>query len=72
MFENLSEYPIPLFEKTTLYEALEKNYGLPTIYNHELFGAVKADAETAKKLKYEITNAEATYSSPLVKNHEML
>jgi len=51
MFENLSEYPITLFEKITLYEALEKNYGLPTIYNHELFGAVKADAETADKLK---------------------
>jgi len=51
MFEGLPEYPISLFEKITLYEALEKNYGLPTIYNHELFAAVQADSESADKLK---------------------
>jgi GntR family transcriptional regulator len=51
MFQNLHEFPIYLFEKVTLYEALEKNYAVPTIYNHELFGVTVADAKTAQLLQ---------------------
>lgn len=50
LFSGLNELPQTLFEKTTLYEAIEKKYGLPCFYNEELFGAVPADAETAKAL----------------------
>jgi GntR family transcriptional regulator len=51
MFENLSERPASYFEECALYEALERSYGLPTIYNHELFGVVQADGEAAKRLQ---------------------
>ena len=53
MFKNLEELPKTLFEKVTLYKALEQNYGLPTIYNHELFQIGRADAEIADILKIE-------------------
>ena len=51
IFKNLEELPKTLFEKMTLYKALEQKYGLPTIYNHELFQIVPADAEVAGILK---------------------
>jgi len=51
MFVTLPELPKSIFEKITLYKALENNYGLPTIYNHELFDCVKADAEIAQTLE---------------------
>ena len=50
-FNKLNELPRNLFEKITLYKALETYYGLPTIYNHELFDAIPADNEISKKLK---------------------
>jgi len=47
MFTGLHECPVSFFEKITLYEALEKKYGVPTIYNHELIHAILADNDTA-------------------------
>ena len=51
MFKGLIELPQNLFEKVTLYKLLEKNYGYPTIYNHELFDAVVAGEEVAGALE---------------------
>ena len=51
MFKGLTELPQNLFEKVTLYKLLEKNYGYPTIYNHELFDAVVAGEEVAGALE---------------------
>ncbi|MBW1697712.1 MAG: GntR family transcriptional regulator [Deltaproteobacteria bacterium] len=51
MFQALDELPKSLFEKITMYKALEKHYGLPTIYNHELFTTIRADVEISKRLK---------------------
>jgi GntR family transcriptional regulator len=51
MFKNLSERPTSFFEECAIYEALERSYGLPTIYNHELFSVKQADEETAKRLQ---------------------
>jgi GntR family transcriptional regulator len=51
MFKGLGKLPKSLFEKVTLYKVLEQNYGLPTIYNHELFQIVPAEAEVAGNLK---------------------
>jgi DNA-binding GntR family transcriptional regulator len=53
MFKKLEDLPKTLFEKMTLYKVLEQNHGLPTIYNHELFQIVPADAEVAGILKIE-------------------
>ncbi len=53
MFKNLDEFPTHLFEKVTLYEALEKKYGVPTLYNQQLFGAALTDTMTARLLQIE-------------------
>jgi len=53
MFNNLDQLPKMLFEKVTLYRILEQKYGLPTIYNHELFQIGRADADIANILKIE-------------------
>lgn len=50
LFAKLEMLPTRVFEKVTLYETLEKNYGVPTIYNQELFGAVAADKTHAAHL----------------------
>jgi GntR family transcriptional regulator len=50
LFPNLNQIAIPILEKMTLYEAIEKKYGLPTIFNQELFSAVPADGEVANVL----------------------
>ncbi len=42
-----------MFEKVTLYEALENEYGVPTLYNQQLFGAALTDNLTAKLLQIE-------------------
>ena len=47
MFKGLTDLPESLFEKVTLYRVLEKNYGFPTIYNHELFDAITVEKEVA-------------------------
>ncbi len=50
LFKGLEAFPPALFEKGTLYEAIEKHYGMPCIYNRELLGAVPADGEAARVL----------------------
>jgi len=47
LFRDLDKIAGPLLEKTTLYEAIEKKYGLPTIFNQEMFSAVSASGEVA-------------------------
>jgi len=48
----------PLFrakiEKIALYSILEENYGVPTIYNQELIGAVCAEQEIADHLQVSV------------------
>ena len=51
MLPDLDKLPVSFFEKTTLYEALEKQYGLPTIFNQELFGIAVADEGLAEVLQ---------------------
>jgi len=51
MFGDLATLPQHQFEKVPLYIALEEIYGLPTILNKELVGAIPADGTTAKRLK---------------------
>lgn len=47
LFKDLDRLPSALFETTPLYIAIEKHYGLPTLYNQELFGAVAAGEESS-------------------------
>lgn len=54
LFKDLDKTIIPLMEKTTLYESIEKKYGLPTIFNQELFSAVAADQQVAEVLEIEV------------------
>ncbi|MGD8561030.1 MAG: GntR family transcriptional regulator [Desulfarculaceae bacterium] len=51
MFSGLDELPLAHMEKITLYETIEKKYGLPTIFNQEMFGVALADEETAAALE---------------------
>lgn len=50
-FAGLDTRPVTLFEKMTLYEALEKEYGVTTVYNQKLIGAVAAAAPVADRLR---------------------
>lgn len=50
-FKNLNTHPTRIFEKNTLYQALEKHYGVPTIYNQELFSIVTADKRVSRVLQ---------------------
>jgi GntR family transcriptional regulator len=50
-FKGLDEYPVSLFEKETLYQAIEDKYGITTVYNRKLCAALNADAEIAGKLE---------------------
>lgn len=50
LFKDFGQVIGPLVEKMTLYESIEKKYGLPTIFNQELFSAVSADREVANVL----------------------
>jgi GntR family transcriptional regulator len=51
LFKDLEKLPKNVFESVPLYIILEEQYGLPTIYNHELFDAIEADSKTADLLK---------------------
>ncbi|MGD9123665.1 MAG: GntR family transcriptional regulator [Desulfarculaceae bacterium] len=53
LFKQLDQTVTLLMEKMTLYEIIEKKYGLPTIFNEELFGAMTADHEVAEVLGIE-------------------
>ena len=50
MFPKLDEFPKYKFERVPIFISLEQNYGLPTIFNRELFGAIPADKEVASLL----------------------
>jgi GntR family transcriptional regulator len=54
LFKRFEERVIPLLEKMTLYECIEKEYGIPTISNRELFGVSKANQIVAESLGIEI------------------
>lgn len=41
------------FKNATLYLTIEKKFGLPTIFNEELYGAIIADEQIAKILEVE-------------------
>jgi GntR family transcriptional regulator len=49
MFAKLDKLPRHQFEKIPLYLALQENYGLPTIFNRELFSSVCADKAVAAR-----------------------
>lgn len=51
MFENFEKKVARLLGKTTLYEAIEQNYGLPTVRNEELFSVATVDEEIARVLE---------------------
>jgi GntR family transcriptional regulator len=51
LFPDLDTIYASKFEKTTLYEVVEKTYGLPTVSNQEQFGAVGAPKEVARHLE---------------------
>lgn len=51
MFDDLLKFPMQKFEKVPLYIALEESYGLPTIFNRELFSAIEANGMIAKVLE---------------------
>ncbi|MCB2225439.1 MAG: GntR family transcriptional regulator [Desulfarculaceae bacterium] len=48
LFKDLDQVIGPLMEKMTLYEGIEKKYGLPTIFNQELISAVPAEKKVAE------------------------
>jgi GntR family transcriptional regulator len=50
LFKGLDKFPKNKFESVPLYIILEEQYGLPTIYNRELFDAIEADSKTADLL----------------------
>jgi GntR family transcriptional regulator len=54
LFKKFEERVIPLLEKMTLYESIEREYGMPTISNRELFGLSQADQNLAETLGVEI------------------
>lgn len=51
MFSNLDKFKNNCFESMTLYKLLEKEYGIPTVYNQTLFSSVEADRKKAQLLK---------------------
>lgn len=50
-FKNLESLPKTAFEKELFYLMLEEYFGIPTIFNRELIGAVLADSELASLLE---------------------
>ena len=51
LFKGLDKVPKNIFESAPLYIIFRERYGIPTIYNHELFEAIEADSNTAHLLK---------------------
>ena len=54
MFKDFETKAMRRMEKVTFYELVEKIYGMPTVYNHELFGLAECDQEIAGALNQEI------------------
>ena len=51
LFANLHKNTKERFEESPLCLILEKDYSLPTLYNHELYSTARIDKETATALK---------------------
>lgn len=51
LLKGLLDLPTRFFEIGTLYEAIERTYGLPTIFNQELFGVRPISSEAARILR---------------------
>ena len=51
LFKELDKVPKNILESAPLYIIFKERYGIPTIYNHELFEAIEADSKTANLLK---------------------
>jgi GntR family transcriptional regulator len=56
LFPKLDEFPKHKFERIPIFIALERSYGLPTIFNRELFGAALADEEMSNLLEIKEEN----------------
>ena len=56
MFKDFEEKAARRLSRTTMYEAIEVEYGLPTVKNKELFSITLADEETAKALQIQKGN----------------
>lgn len=50
MFPNLERFPRTHFERIPLYTLIEREYGLPTVFNQELISATQADGHLANIL----------------------
>jgi GntR family transcriptional regulator len=50
LFPNLDEWSPTKFERIPIFISLEQSYGLPTIFNRELFSISSADKEVAESL----------------------
>ncbi len=51
LFKNLQLNPQKRFEESPLCIIIEKDYNLPTLYNHELYSTAQAGEKTAKALQ---------------------
>ena len=50
LLKGFAELPASVFEKSTLYETIERSYGLPCVRNEELFGVAAARGTVAEVL----------------------
>ena len=50
MFNKLEKVPASIFEKTTLYDAVEDLFGVTTVNNQQLYSSATADPENARML----------------------
>ena len=50
MFPNLENFPRSWFERIPIFVSIEQSYGLPTIFNRELFSVTSAEHDVAKSL----------------------
>jgi GntR family transcriptional regulator len=56
LFKNIDKIPFPSFAQKTLYVTIEEEYGLPTIRNCELIGAIFPSTEVCKALQINKNN----------------
>ena len=56
LFKNFDKIPFPSFTQKTLYVTIEEEYGLPTIRNRELIGAIFPSNEVCKALQINKNN----------------
>lgn len=56
LFKNIDKIPFSSFTQKTLYATIEEKYGLPTIRNRELIGAIFPSNEVCKALQINKNN----------------